>query len=87
MEMFIPVSNVAMGKRIAQIRKTSGKTVEEFAEMLCVSENAVYKWQRGDSAPDINNIGMISQMFGVSTDYLILGKEMGSKQGFGSRAA
>lgn len=69
-----PVDFVAMGQRIKQVRKANGLTVEKFAEILHVSDNAVYKWQRGETAPDILNIGIISSRFGVSLDYLILGR-------------
>lgn len=62
-----------MGKRIKEVRKRSKLTVEKFAEVLMVSDQAVYKWQRGDTAPDLQNIFQISQEFHVSTDYLIKG--------------
>lgn len=73
MEKFIFIDQVEMGKRIKEVRKKSGLTVEKFAEALMVSDQAVYKWQRGDSIPDIYNIKQISLRFNVSTDYLILG--------------
>ncbi len=73
MNNFIFFDQVAMGKRIKEIRKQSRMTNERFAEIMMVSDQAVYKWQRGDSAPDIQKLMQISELFHVTTDYLIKG--------------
>lgn len=64
----------SIGARIKQVRQSNHLTVEQFAEEMGVSENAVYKWQRGETVPDIMNFGYLSTHFGVSLDYLILGR-------------
>lgn len=66
---------IKIGQRIKEIRKEYHLSVEEFAEEVGVSNNAVYKWQRGDSAPDIYNLWYISTHFDVSLDYLIVGRK------------
>ena len=76
---FSEVNLEKVGKRIKKLRKDHNLTVEQFAEILCVSENAVYKWQRGDSAPDIMNFGFMSARFDVSLDYLIMGRGDGEE--------
>ena len=68
-----------VGNRIKKIRLLNGLTVEQFAEILNVSENAVYKWQRGETSPDIINFGYISSRFEVSLDYLIMGRGDGDE--------
>ncbi|MDO4189017.1 MAG: helix-turn-helix transcriptional regulator [Lachnospiraceae bacterium] len=68
-----------VGNRIKKIRLQNDLTVEQFAEILSVSENAVYKWQRGETAPDIINFGYISSRFEVSLDYLIMGRGDGDE--------
>lgn len=67
------INQTEMGKRIREVRIKSQMTVERFAEVLMVSEQAVYKWQRGQSMPDILKLAQISEEFHVSTDYLIKG--------------
>lgn len=67
------VDQVAIGMRIKEIRQYYNLTVEEFADILNISVNAVYKWQRGDSAPDITNIGIICGKFDVRIEYLMFG--------------
>lgn len=68
-----------VGNRIKKVRLSHDLTVEQFAEILNVSENAVYKWQRGETAPDIINFGYISSRFDVSLDYLIMGRGDGDE--------
>jgi len=71
----ITFDSAEMGQRIKNVRISKGLTIAEFAEKLSVTEQAVYKWQRGDSVPDIYNLKQISVRFDVTTDYLILGRE------------
>ena len=42
--------------------------------MLNISRQAVSKWETGTSNPDINNIIQLGKLYGVSTDYILLGK-------------
>lgn len=58
-------------QEIKKIRKTNGLSQEEFAKMLAVSRQAVSKWERGSSLPDIENLMYISNLFNVSLDTLI----------------
>ena len=44
---------------------------EELAEQLGVSRQAVSKWEGAQSTPDLERIIKLSQIFGVSTDYLV----------------
>ncbi len=44
---------------------------EELAEKLFISRQAVSKWESGQSVPDIDNIVRLSEIFGVSCDYLL----------------
>ncbi|MCF0122505.1 MAG: helix-turn-helix transcriptional regulator [Ruminiclostridium sp.] len=44
---------------------------EELAEKMDVSRQSVSKWESGGSIPDMNKILMLSEIFGVTTDYLL----------------
>lgn len=63
-----------IGQRLKMLRKKSGISVEKLAEELWVSENAIYKWHRGDSLPDLQNLTLLSRFYGVSLDYLVNGE-------------
>ena len=44
---------------------------EEFAEKLCVSRQAVSKWERGEAYPDTENLIAISEMFSITIDEIL----------------
>lgn len=61
----------ALGERIKLLRKSKGHTQENFAELLGVSFQAVSKWERGESYPDISYLPTISRILNTSIDDLL----------------
>ena len=61
--------------RLYQLRKQKGFSQEELANRLNVSRQTVSKWEVGDSTPDMEKLVAISDLFDVSLDLLITGKE------------
>lgn len=61
--------------RLYQLRKQKGFSQEELASRLNVSRQTVSKWEVGDSTPDMEKLAAISDLFDVSLDLLIMGKE------------
>lgn len=59
-----------LGQKIAELRKKSGLSQETLAEKMNVSRQAVSKWESNQSIPDIEKIVDLSELFGVTTDYL-----------------
>lgn len=62
-----------MAGRIQSLRKTKVFSQEELAEKAGVSRQAVSKWESKQSIPDIEKILLLSEIFEVSTDYLLKG--------------
>ncbi|MBO5859790.1 MAG: helix-turn-helix domain-containing protein, partial [Clostridia bacterium] len=62
---------MAISDKILSIRKEKGLSQEAFAEMLGVSRQSVSRWESGTAVPDIDKIILLSETFGVSTDYLL----------------
>lgn len=60
-----------LSQKIMQLRKKNGWSQEELANQLEVSRQSVSKWEAGGSIPDLNKILKMSELFGVSTDYLL----------------
>lgn len=60
-----------LADKIMQLRKQNGWSQEELAEKMGVSRQAVSKWESAASVPDLNRILQMSDLFGVSTDYLL----------------
>ena len=66
---------MSIGERIMQLRKEAGLSQEAFAEKLGVSRQSVSKWESDSATPDVNKAIAICELFGVSSDYLLCGKE------------
>ena len=60
-----------LGERIAELRKNRKISQEELADILCTSRQAVSKWERGESDPDIDRLKDLAAYFNVSIDYLL----------------
>ncbi len=60
-----------LADKIVDLRKKNGWSQEELAEKLDVSRQAVSKWEGAQSVPDLNRVLQLSELFGVSTDYLL----------------
>ena len=66
--------------RLYELRKQKGMSQEELANRLNVTRQTVSKWEVGDSTPDMEKLVAISDLFGVSLDELVLGKEQAAQE-------
>ncbi|WP_195922142.1 helix-turn-helix domain-containing protein [Lactobacillus crispatus] len=60
-----------LGQKIAALRKKNNFSQETLAEKMNISRQAVSKWESEQSIPDIEKIVALSELFGVTTDYLL----------------
>ena len=60
-----------LADKIIELRKKNGWSQEDLAEKLDVSRQAISKWESAQSIPDMNKILKMSDLFGVSTDFLL----------------
>ena len=58
------MENNIVGKRIAEGRKKLGLSQSQFAKKLGYSQQAVGKWERGESLPDIFMVAKIGEVIG-----------------------
>ncbi len=63
-----------IGQFIAALRRANGMTQRELAERLNVSDKAVSRWERDESAPDLMLIPVIAEIFGVTSDEILRGE-------------
>lgn len=66
---------MSLGGKIAELRRQKGWSQENLAERLGVTRQSVSKWESDTSVPDLDKIVSLSDLFGVSTDYLIKNDE------------
>ena len=60
-----------LADKIIENRKKNGWSQEELADKLGVSRQSVSKWESAQAIPDMKKILQLSEVFGVSTDYLM----------------
>ena len=66
---------MSIAERILTLRKSKGMSQEQLAEAVGVSRQAVSKWESEQASPDPEKIVILSEIFGVNTDYLLKGTE------------
>lgn len=60
-----------LADKIVDLRKRNGWSQEELAEKMGVSRQSISKWEGAQSVPDMGRIVRLSELFSVSTDYLL----------------
>ena len=64
------VDNMELGKQIYELRRKANLSQEQLAEKVGVSRQTISKWELGETAPDIKQAQVLSQVFSVSLDEL-----------------
>ena len=57
--------------KLILLRKKAGWSQEELADQMNVTRQSVSKWEGAQSIPDLEKMLRLSELFGVSTDYLL----------------
>ncbi len=60
-----------IGEKIKELRKKNGLTQEKLADCLCVSYQAVSKWENGAASPDLSLIAPLTRILHVTADELL----------------
>ena len=62
---------MTVGARIAQKRKELGLSQEALGEKLCVSRQAIYKWEADAALPEIEKLVALAKLFDVPVGWLL----------------
>lgn len=60
-----------LDEKLVHLRKEKGLTQLELAEAVKVSRQAVSKWESGGGVPSTENLKGLSELYGVSVDFLL----------------
>jgi uncharacterized protein YjbI with pentapeptide repeats len=63
------VNSKMIGNKIAEARKKINISQAQLARQLFISSQAVGKWERGESMPDIITLSRLAQILGVDLNY------------------
>lgn len=77
MNIAIPtIDMAATGDNITAMRRSAGLSVRDLQQIFGFSTpQAIYKWQRGESMPTLDNIVVLAAVFGVPVDDILVYRE------------
>ena len=61
-----------VGLKISSLRKKIGLSQEKLAEMLCISPQAISKWENGHTLPETSLLPALAQIFDCTIDAIIM---------------
>lgn len=65
------VTNMDFSEKLTALRKQEGLSQEQLADRLGVTRQSVSKWESGAAFPELIKLISLSEIFGVSVDYLV----------------
>lgn len=63
--------NVELADRLIKLRRENNLSQEQLAAELGISRQAVSKWERAESSPDLDNIVQLAKLYNISFDELL----------------
>jgi len=69
---FRGIDLAATGANIRKLRKLNGFTVEQLCDIFFISPQAIYKWQRGDALPTLENMLELCDLFNVKVEDIVV---------------
>lgn len=63
--------NIDIAQRLYELRREHGYSQESLAEALDISRQAISKWERAESAPDMGNLIALADLYGITIDELV----------------
>ena len=74
------MDTLKIGRYIQHLRKSAGMTQKALAEKLCISFQAVSKWENGDSLPDTGILLEVCDALNTTADKLLNGGMLASSE-------
>ena len=73
MSNFPTIDMVKTGQNIIRLRQQKGLSVKELQDIFgFATPQAIYKWQHGTAIPTVDNLVVLSAVFGVPLDDLLV---------------
>ena len=64
---------IAAGNNIARLRKEKGISVKQIQEVMGFNTpQAIFKWQRGETMPTLDNIVVLSELFNTTIEEIVV---------------
>ena len=62
---------MTFSEKLMELRRRSGMSQEQLADRLGVTRQSVSKWESGTAMPELVKLISLSELFGVTVDYLV----------------
>ena len=73
MNVLPSINMAATGNNISQMRRRAGMTVQDLQNIFGFSSpQAIYKWQRGEAMPPLDNLVILASVFDTTIDAIII---------------
>jgi transcriptional regulator with XRE-family HTH domain len=73
MNVLPSINMAATGNNISQMRRRAGMTVQDLQNIFGFSSpQAIYKWQRGEAMPTIDNLVILASVFDSTMDAIVI---------------
>ena len=66
------INTVETGRNIRQLRRNRGLSIQDVQSALLVNRQTVFKWQRGDTLPTLDNLVILAELFNVKLDDIVV---------------
>ena len=67
------IDMAATGQNIARLRRSAGLTVRDLQNVFgFANPQAIYRWQRGEAMPTVDNLVVLAAVFGVTVDDILV---------------
>ena len=67
------IDMIATGANITAMRRRAGLSVRDLQDIFgFTTPQAIYKWQRGDTMPTLDNMVALAAVFGVTVDDILV---------------
>lgn len=84
----IDVNLKEVGKRLRELREKNGYTRNQVIEklgdeyLLSISEKTIVRYEKGQTAPKIDNLIVIAELYNATLDYIVYGKDTSDDNSF-----
>jgi transcriptional regulator with XRE-family HTH domain len=73
MNVLPTINMAATGNNISKMRRRAGMTVQDLQNIFGFSSpQAIYKWQRGEAMPTIDNLVILASVFDTTMDAIVI---------------
>ena len=70
------MDQIKIGKFIAQMRKENSLTQRELADILCISDKTVSKWENGKGMPEVSLMMPLCEALDITANELLSGERL-----------